>query len=70
MVRGLGNGAIDHSQLIIILAIMQKLSKNEKMWLIFFALILFGLIGGCMYDTVTSHKPIGPRPTIKQDVQP
>jgi hypothetical protein len=47
---------------------MQKLSRREKMWLIFFALILFGLIGGCMYDTVTSHKPLGPRPTMKQQM--
>ena len=47
---------------------MKKLSRREKMWLIFFALILFGLIGGCMYDTVTSHKPIGPRPEMRQNV--
>jgi hypothetical protein len=49
---------------------MQKLSRSEKMWLICFALILLGLVGGCMYDTVTSHKPLGPRPSMKQDVKP
>jgi hypothetical protein len=43
---------------------MQKLSRNEKLWLIFFGLTLILLIGGCMYDTVNTHKPIGPRPAI------
>ena len=45
---------------------MHKLSRREKIWLICFALVLLGLIGGCMYDTVTDHKPIGPRPSLKQ----
>ena len=48
--------------------IMQKLTKSEKMWLIFFALILIGLIGGCMYETVSNHKPIGPRPIRKEQM--
>jgi hypothetical protein len=47
---------------------MQKLSRSEKMWLIFFTLVLIGLIGGCMYNTVTNHKPIGPRPMRKETV--
>ncbi len=50
--------------------IMQKLSRTEKMWLIFFTLVLVGLMGGCMYETVTNHKPLGPRPTIKEQDQP
>jgi cell division protein FtsL len=49
---------------------MQKLSRVEKMWLIFFAVVLIGLIGGCMYDTVTNHKALGPRPTMKDQTQP
>ena len=44
---------------------MQKFSRSEKIWLILFALVLIGLIGGCMYETVVNHKPIGPRPTRK-----
>jgi len=48
---------------------MQKFSRTEKMWLIFFAIVLIGLIGGCMYETVVNHKPIGPRPTRKVKVQ-
>jgi hypothetical protein len=49
---------------------MQKLSRTEKMWLIFFALVLIGLIGGCMYDTVTNHKTMGPRPIRKEITEP
>jgi hypothetical protein len=49
---------------------MQKLSRSEKKWLFFFTLVLIGLIGGCMYETVLNHKPLGPRPTIKENVQP
>jgi hypothetical protein len=49
---------------------MQKLTRIEKMWLIFFALVLIGLIGGCMYETVTSHKTIGPRPIRKEVTSP
>ncbi|HEY8735034.1 MAG TPA: hypothetical protein VIL90_10745 [Puia sp.] len=45
---------------------MKKLSRSEKMWLILFAIILVGLIGGCMYETVSNHKPVGPRPAGKQ----
>jgi hypothetical protein len=48
---------------------MQKFSRSEKIWLILFALVLIGLIGGCMYETVANHKPIGPRPTRKVKVQ-
>ena len=48
---------------------MQKFSHSEKTWLILFALLLIGLIGGCMYETVVNHKPIGPRPTRKVNVQ-
>jgi hypothetical protein len=47
---------------------MQKLTRSEKMWLIFFALILIGLIGGCMYETVSNHKSIGPRPIRKEQM--
>jgi len=47
---------------------MQKLTRSEKMWLIFFTLILIGLIGGCMYETVSNHKPIGPRPIRKEQI--
>jgi hypothetical protein len=49
---------------------MKRLSRSEKMWLIFFALVLVGLIGSCMYDTISNHKPLGPRPTRKEEVQP
>jgi hypothetical protein len=49
---------------------MQKLSGKEKTWLIFFTLVLIGLVGGCMYDMVTNHKPIGPRPIRKEITQP
>ncbi len=48
---------------------MQKFSRSEKIWLILFILVLIGLIGGCMYETVVNHKPIGPRPTRKVKVQ-
>jgi hypothetical protein len=48
---------------------MQKFSRTEKIWLILFALVLIGLIGGCMYETVVNHRPIGPRPTRKLKVQ-
>ena len=48
---------------------MQKFSSSEKIWLILFALVLVGLIGGCMYETVVNHRPIGPRPTRKVNVQ-
>jgi hypothetical protein len=48
---------------------MQKLSRTEKMWLIFFAIVLIGLIGGCMYETVTNHKPLGPKP-VRKIIQP
>ncbi len=48
---------------------MQKFSRSEKIWLILFALVLIGLIGGCMYETVANHRPIGPRPTRKVNVQ-
>jgi hypothetical protein len=48
---------------------MQRLSRTEKMWLILFAVILIGLIGGCMYETVTNHRPLGPRPVRKVDTQ-
>jgi hypothetical protein len=49
---------------------MQRLSRTEKMWLIFFFLVLIGLIGGCMYDTVANHKSIGQRPFRKDLAQP
>lgn len=49
---------------------MQKLSRTEKMWLTIFAVILIGLIGGCMYETVTNHQAIGPRPERKINTQP
>ncbi len=45
---------------------MQKLSRTEKIWLIFFVLIVIGLMGGCMYETVVYHKPIGPRPVMQK----
>ena len=45
---------------------MQNLTKSDKRWLIFFALILIGMIAGCMYETVAYHAPIGPRPTSKE----
>lgn len=48
---------------------MQKFSRNEKIWLILFALVMIGLIGGCMYETIVNHRPIGPRPTRKVNVQ-
>ena len=48
---------------------MQKFSRPEKIWLILFILILIGLVGGCMYETVVSHRPIGPRPSRKVKVQ-
>jgi hypothetical protein len=48
---------------------MQKFSRTEKIWLILFILILIGLVGGCMYETVVSHRPIGPRPSRKVKVQ-
>jgi len=41
---------------------MKKLSRNEKMWLLFFAALLISLAGGCLFETVKHHKPIGPRP--------
>jgi len=43
---------------------MQNLSKSEKVWVVFFGMILIGLIGGCMFETMVYHKPIGPRPVI------
>jgi hypothetical protein len=60
----------NHYNFCSLAIIMQKLSRTEKMWLIFFALVLAGLIGGCMYETVTNHKPLGPRPIIKEQDQP
>jgi hypothetical protein len=48
---------------------MQKFSRTEKLWLIFFTLVLIGLVGGCMYETVVSHRPIGPRPMRKVKLQ-
>jgi hypothetical protein len=44
---------------------MHRFTRSEKMWLIIFAFILIGLVGGCMYETVTNHRPIGPRPVRK-----
>jgi cell division protein FtsL len=49
---------------------MNKLSRSEKMWLIFFAVVFISLVGSCMYETVTKHDPIGPRPTRQQESQP
>jgi len=43
---------------------MKKLSRNEKMWLLFFAALLISLAGGCLFETVNHHKPVKPRPTI------
>lgn len=45
---------------------MQKLTRTEKMWLIFFAIVLISLIGGCIYETVVYHKPIGARPSLNE----
>jgi hypothetical protein len=45
---------------------MQNLTRSDKNWLIFFALILIGMMAGCMYETVAFHAPIGPKPVIKQ----
>jgi hypothetical protein len=44
---------------------MINLTRSDKKWLIFFGLLLIGLIAGCMYETVIYHAPIGPRPVIK-----
>jgi hypothetical protein len=44
---------------------MPNLTRTDKKWLIFFALILIGMMGGCMYETVAFHDPIGPKPVIK-----
>jgi len=49
---------------------MKRLSRSEKMWLMFFALVLAGLIGGCMFETISNHKPLGPRPIREEEVQP
>lgn len=44
---------------------MQKFSRIEKMWLLFFTFIMICLVIGCMYETIANHKPIGPRPIQK-----
>lgn len=45
---------------------MAKLTRTEKIWLIFFGIVLISLIGGCIFETVVYHKPIGARPALHE----
>jgi hypothetical protein len=41
---------------------MKRLNASERAWLIFFIVIVIGLMAGCMIETVVNSEPWQPRP--------